>query len=145
MPIPDIKTYLSVVPEFDSLIPGHVVRRFEGASEDEEKSALKELFSCLMTADIENVKKQLSNLVERYQGGGETRAEQGIKDLVLTLNSQFPGDVGVFCSFVLNYVDLKPKEAIFLRAGEPHAYVAGGLRFVSFRIMALIWCLLQIS
>lgn len=127
MPIPDIKTYLSVVPEFNSLIPGHVVRRLEGASEDEEKSALKELFSCLMTADIENVKKQLSNLVERYQGGGETRAEQGIKDLVLTLNSQFPGDVGVFCSFVLNYVDLKPREAIFLGAGEPHAYVAGDI------------------
>lgn len=134
MPIPDIKTYLSVVPEFNALIPEHVVRRFEGASVSEEKTALKELFSCLMTADVEKVKKQVSNLVERYQGGGEARAEEGIKDLVLTLNSQFPGDVGIFCSFVLNCVDLKPREAIFLGAGEPHAYVAGGPWFVSFRI-----------
>ncbi|KAL4073845.1 RmlC-like cupin domain-containing protein [Scleroderma yunnanense] len=127
MPIPDIKTYLTDVPEFKSLIPENVVCQFEGASENEEKAALKELFSCIMTADVENVKKQLSSLVERYQRGGETRAEQGIKDLVLTLNSQFPGDVGIFCSFVLNCVDMQPGEAIFLGAGEPHAYVAGDI------------------
>jgi hypothetical protein len=32
----------------------------------------------------------------------------------------------VFCAFLLNYVSLQPGEAIFLGAGEPHAYVSGG-------------------
>ncbi|KAG6332609.1 hypothetical protein ID866_6487 [Astraeus odoratus] len=127
LPISDIKTYLSAVPEFRSLIPEEVVCRFEDASEDEGRVALKELFSSLMTASVDRVKQELSTLARRYQEGRETAPEQGVKNLVLTLNSQYPGDVGVFCSFVLNQVNMNPGEAIFLGAGEPHAYVAGDI------------------
>ena len=63
--------------------------------------------------------------VVRAAGAAE-KDESGVKDLVLRLNSQFPGDIGVFCAFMLNYVTLNPGEAIFLGAGEPHAYVSGG-------------------
>lgn len=38
----------------------------------------------------------------------------------------FPGDVGCFCIYFFNYLVLKPDEAIFLRANEPHAYLSGG-------------------
>lgn len=38
---------------------------------------------------------------------------------------QYPNDVGCFCVFLLNYIKLKPGEAIFLGANEPHAYIAG--------------------
>ncbi|KXN90327.1 Mannose-6-phosphate isomerase [Leucoagaricus sp. SymC.cos] len=61
-------------------------------------------------------------------GGGAKSSEgesQELVDLVLRLNSQFPGDIGVFCPFLLNYITLQPGEAIFLGAGEPHAYIYG--------------------
>ena len=82
-----------------------------------------------MTSHELAVKDQLSTLTQRYKAGGAHPEIEGkeIVDLVLKLDSQFPGDIGIFCAFVLNYVELKPGEAIFLGAGEPHAYISGGM------------------
>lgn len=40
-------------------------------------------------------------------------------------STDFPGDVGVVLSLLLNYVRLDPGEAIFLGAGNVHAYLRG--------------------
>jgi len=53
--------------------------------------------------------------------------EDEVRELVLRLNAQFPNDIGIFCAFLLNYVKLSPGEAIFLGAGEPHAYISGDI------------------
>ena len=49
------------------------------------------------------------------------------RSLLLRLNGQFPGDVGCFCIFFLNFVTLKPGEALYLAPNEPHAYLSGGM------------------
>ncbi|MGH3737514.1 MAG: mannose-6-phosphate isomerase, class I [Micromonosporaceae bacterium] len=41
------------------------------------------------------------------------------------LAARYPGDVGVVVSFLLNRVVLAPGEAIFMPAGNPHAYLRG--------------------
>jgi mannose-6-phosphate isomerase len=41
--------------------------------------------------------------------------------LVLRLENQYPSDIGVIAAFFLNHVKLKPGEALFLGANEPHA------------------------
>ncbi|KAH7888635.1 mannose-6-phosphate isomerase [Phlebopus sp. FC_14] len=129
MPISSVATYLKIVPEFSNLVPT-ARKGFEEAapSENEElkKDALKKLFAELMNANVAQVKDKLSQLVSRYQKA-VVDAEQKVKDLVLTLNEQYPGDIGVFCAFMLNHVILEPGEAIFLGAGEPHAYISGDI------------------
>lgn len=40
-------------------------------------------------------------------------------------NHYFPNDVGVLSLFFLNILQLKPGQAIFLAANEPHAYLSG--------------------
>ena len=92
----------------------------------EEKAALKNVFAAVMTAEESVFKTQLDILVQRYQNGTVAEVEKEVKDLVLTVNDQFPGDIGTFCAFMLNYVKMKPGDAIFLAAGEPHAYISGG-------------------
>lgn len=47
-------------------------------------------------------------------------------DLVERLHFQFPYDNGILMVYFLNYLKLKPSEAIFLGANEPHAYLFGG-------------------
>jgi len=49
-----------------------------------------------------------------------------VSAIVLRLYSQFPGDVGCFCVYFLNFIRLLPGEAIFLNANMPHAYLFGG-------------------
>ena len=68
-------------------------------------------------------------IVRRYDSGGATPEEHPIKDLLVTLNNHFPGDVGILCIFLLNIVSLEPGQAIFLQANEPHAYLCGGMWF----------------
>lgn len=132
VPLTQIATYLKSTPELSALIPLTIYERFvtvassPEAPEAEAKQALKDVFSAVMSAEESLFKAQLEKLVQRYEAGQEQEAEKGIKELVLRLNSQFPGDIGVFCAFLLNYVKMNPGEAIFLAAGEPHAYVSGG-------------------
>lgn len=86
-----------------------------------------ELFTSLMTAEECRFVPALAKLVERCKKGRMGKMEKRLADLVARLHDQFPGDIGVFCPFVLNYVELREGEAIFLGAGEPHAYVSGGM------------------
>jgi len=133
LPIDRIVSYLEVVPEFAGLIPPKVRQTFidsapsRAASSPETRNALRELFASLMTAEESRLVPALKTLVERYRGGEVNETENRLADLVIRLNDQFPGDVGVFCPFMLNYVKLERGEAIFLGAGEPHAYVSGDI------------------
>ena len=131
MPVQSIAPYLKHTPEFAALIPQPAIDRFLACVEPELESAdykgpLRDVFSSFMAADAGLVKEQLEILVARYRAGKAHEVERTVVDLVLTLHEQYPGDIGVFCAFLLNRVTLDPGEAIFLGAGEPHAYIAGG-------------------
>ncbi|CAK5275410.1 unnamed protein product [Mycena citricolor] len=134
LPLPDIAKHLRSTVEFNSLIPTSISESFLAISESstptgpKEKVALKNLFAALMTAEEAQIKSKLDSLVGRYKAGKLSDGEpQDVVDLVLRLDSQFPGDIGIFCAYLLNYVKLSPGEAIFLGAGEPHAYITGDI------------------
>jgi mannose-6-phosphate isomerase len=132
LPLQQISAYLSSVPEFASLIEARVISEFQSRATSitpdglAEKSALKDVFSAVMTANPEQVASQLGALMSRYKTGNISKVEDAVHKLVIELESQYPNDVGVFCIFLLNVVKLEPGQAIFLGAGEPHAYISGG-------------------
>lgn len=134
-PLGEIASYLGATPEFSHLVPKTIAAKFVALASTstpegpEEKAALRDVFAAVMTAEPETVKSQLNLLVQRYHmAGGGPEEEKDVVQLVLTLNEQFPDDIGIFCAFLLNYLKLQPGEAIFLGAGEPHAYVSGGMK-----------------
>ena len=90
----------------------------------------KPFFASIMKADAETVNGAVDTLLRdgarRLSLNTLGDEERTVVELALELNAQFPGDVGVFCAFFLQVIDLAPGEAIFLGAGEPHAYVSGG-------------------
>ncbi|KAL6875791.1 hypothetical protein ACP4OV_013304 [Aristida adscensionis] len=47
------------------------------------------------------------------------------EQLALSLEKQYPADVGVLAAFFFNYVKLRPGEALYVGANEPHAYLSG--------------------
>ncbi|KAF9483080.1 mannose-6-phosphate isomerase [Pholiota conissans] len=131
-PLPDIASALHDTPEFRSLIAPDLVDAFlskasSSSSEGREaRDALKGLFGSLMRADAPQVQAALKSLIARYKSGDTIGNEDGdVVKLVFKLDEQFPDDIGIFCVFVLNYLHLNPGEAIFLGAGEPHAYIYG--------------------
>ncbi|GJE92480.1 mannose-6-phosphate isomerase [Phanerochaete sordida] len=133
LPLPKIAAYLLSTPEFAAIIPTAIASRFTSTSQSadpagpEARAALKDLFAAVMTADEAAFKQQLAVLVQRYEHGSVVDVETDVRELVLTLHEQFPADIGVFCAFMLNYVKMQPGDAIFLAAGEPHAYISGDI------------------
>ncbi len=45
--------------------------------------------------------------------------------LIVELETQYPGDIGLFVPLTLNIITLQPGQAMFLDAETPHAYIKG--------------------
>uniref|UniRef100_A0A0K3C6T1 Mannose-6-phosphate isomerase n=1 Tax=Rhodotorula toruloides TaxID=5286 RepID=A0A0K3C6T1_RHOTO len=132
-PPSEIASFLDSVPEFAAVVGESVASSFKSKfgsssspSEEDKKAGLKEIFTPLMKAEDKLVQEQVEKLVKRVEKG-DSGLDKEESELIKTLNSDFPGDVGIFCTFVLNIVRLKPGEAVFLKANEPHAYLDGDI------------------
>jgi len=93
---------------------------------DPGRKALQTLFRSFMISSSEDVAQHLTHLITRLSSKDWSMLTP-TEAIVLRCNEQFPGDIGCFCPFLLNYIKLNPGEAIFLAANEPHAYLSGDL------------------
>lgn len=145
-PLKEISHFLESVPslrtlvgdastkEFQSTIQGHEESQSE-ADLQKNKKALQSLFSTLMNSDKATVASAAEQLVaaakdegDKFAGeGGASNTGKELSDLVVRLNDQFKGDIGLFVLFFLNYVKLEVGEAMFLKADDIHAYLSGGM------------------
>jgi mannose-6-phosphate isomerase len=56
---------------------------------------------------------------------GALGRHSAVARVIATAAAAFPGDIGVVLALLLNYVQLRPGEAIYLGAGNVHAYLRG--------------------
>jgi mannose-6-phosphate isomerase len=87
-----------------------------------DPKGLKRFFKSLFTMD----KKRQRLIVSEAADVAEMRAQQEpVFYWMVKLNRAYPGDIGVFSPIILNLVELDPGEAIYVPAGELHAYLSG--------------------
>ncbi|KAL9226538.1 hypothetical protein vseg_002340 [Gypsophila vaccaria] len=124
--IEDLQKTLKSVPEIAQLVGSAVVNRVSNITpkdrEEEVKAALKQLFTQIMSAGDHVIADVLARLISRLRKKNNLTPEE---KLVLRLEEQYPGDVGVLAAFLMNFVTLNPGEALCLGANELHAYVSG--------------------
>lgn len=89
---------------------------------DSKKSAYRQMFTKLMTADTDAVTSALEQAQALVKSKPKTSAAD---DLFMRLNAHYPGDVGCFAAYLLNYVRITAGQAFFMAANEPHAYLLG--------------------
>ncbi|MCX7444760.1 mannose-6-phosphate isomerase, class I [Corynebacterium sp. P7003] len=96
---------------------------------EHEETNLRALFTTWITIPAATRISLIDKVIECI---GETvrrnDSEEWIIDVlrnILALNERYPGDVGVLGALLLNKINLKPGEAVFLDAGQLHAYVSG--------------------
>lgn len=145
-PLEEISHFLTTIPTLKRLVGESEAKEFQVAIKDQEtteneeqeaqnKKALQKAFGVLMNAKKEDIERAAEELIasakkegEEFAGsGGPSNGGQELADLVIRLNSQFPGDVGLFVLFFLNYVKLEVGEAMFLKADDIHAYLSGDI------------------
>ncbi|XP_034031822.1 mannose-6-phosphate isomerase [Thalassophryne amazonica] len=128
-PVEEILGFLKSVPEFHALVGNEAAEelRYSVGDMARTKQALKKCFTRMMNCEKKSFVDQLNMLVKRVTE--EAAAGKDIKisngELLLRLHSQYPGDIGCFSIYFLNFVVLTPGQAMFLGANEPHAYLYG--------------------
>ena len=145
-PLAEITHFLNTVPSFRKLVGEEEAKNFEDtvkgketSDKDEDlqanKKALQSAFTKVMNTDKDALASASEELIKAAKSEGAQFAGEGgpsndgkeLADLVVRLNSQFPGDIGLFVQFFLNYVKLEVGEAMFLKADDIHAYLSGDI------------------
>ncbi|VDN05233.1 unnamed protein product [Thelazia callipaeda] len=118
-------------PELESLINSKsAIEILKSGNIDEKRVALKKIFSEYIRSSNENVLKAVEQLYERLKKINLllSIAENNrctLEELLVRLNSEYPGDVGIFAPLFLNYFTLERGEAVFMGPNSPHAYLFG--------------------
>ena len=92
-----------------------------------DADGLRALFTTWITAPQPDIDVLVPAVLEgaiQYVSSGATEFQSEAKT-VLELGERYPGDAGVLAALLLNRISLAPGEAIFLPAGNLHAYLRG--------------------
>lgn len=86
---------------------------------------LPELFAWLMAggADVETLISRAIAAASSWAGADEVVS--AAVDTVRVLAQAYPGDAGIVCALLLNRVTLRRGQALYLPAGNIHAYLSG--------------------
>lgn len=126
-PVSEIQNYMVKYPELGALVGGDVLSSVsDSSSTEEKKTALRTMFRNFMDCSDDVAKAQISSICNRV--GSITPVdddEKFVLELIPRINTDFPGDRGLFCPFILNCMRLNPGEGFFMGADEPHAYISG--------------------
>ena len=146
-PLHEISNYVHVVPPLQLLIGTTLLSELDAlcrqdepcacclpANESKAKILLKKTFAGIVSSPTSQTAAAAEALVSWIEGYVvETRVESGFAvvdleliHLVTRLHGDYPYDSGLFMPFLLNYVQLKPNEAVYLAPGDIHAYISGG-------------------
>lgn len=145
-PLAEITHFLQTIPSLRNLVGEEEAKNFEDTvkgketSDKEEdvkanKKALQSAFTKVMNTNQDALASAAKDLISAAKSEGSSFAGNGgpstdgqeLADLVVRLDSQFPGDIGLFVQFFLNYVKLEVGEAMFLKADDIHAYLSGDI------------------
>jgi mannose-6-phosphate isomerase len=121
-PVSEIASHVVEYPEFRAVLGEELALRMESATPAESKQVLRDMFATYMSADQGFVRARLGEMIERLKR--QTHLND-VQRLLLQVAEQFPDDTGIFSPLILNVVELKRGEALFIDANEPHAYVSG--------------------
>jgi mannose-6-phosphate isomerase len=133
-----IKDSIERTPELLNLLTrGHWEQFVENLRLSEiprAREIFKTLFHELMSSSEDRIRFEIESLMQRIarELSEHERGERNLADsiereyrLIERVFVDFPYDIGIFNIFLLNYVEMKPGEALFLAPNEPHAYLKG--------------------
>ncbi|KAF4516386.1 hypothetical protein B566_EDAN008509 [Ephemera danica] len=124
-PIHNIKHFLKIVPELRTVLGPEVSDQLLNCCLEDGEEALKKAYRTLMTASPEVITQALDSILARVANLDEASRGACQADLLETLHSHFPGDVGCLSIYFLQDYTMEPGEVAFLPANMIHAYLSG--------------------
>jgi mannose-6-phosphate isomerase len=94
----------------------------EDLSDSDTHAALRAALTRLLTLPAPDRCRMIEEFVREWSGGGGRGPHA---EIVTDLAARYPGDPGAVAALLLNRVTLWPGQALFLPAGNMHAYLQG--------------------
>ena len=113
---------LESITYFNQVCPHSLIKELAALRQDQGSDRLRHFFSFLMNLDDKQRKLIISEARDNLKS---ITAEDPVFVWVRQLATAYPDDIGIFAPIFLNLVCLKPGQAMFLAAGQLHAYLDG--------------------
>lgn len=114
------------IPEMLSLMEQAGPQGLEGEIKElrnkPDSRGLKSFFQALMTMSRRRQKQIIDDALKNAQ---KLSQENQVFKWMINLQHEYPDDIGIFAPILLNLICLEPGQAMFLPAGELHAYLDG--------------------
>ena len=102
--------------------PRGLEREIAGLQEKPDSQGLKRFFYTLMTM---SGRRQQKIIAEALLNAQKLLQDDQVFKWMIHLHREYPDDIGIFAPILLNLICLEPGQAMFLPAGELHAYLDG--------------------
>ena len=83
---------------------------------------LQLLFRHMVSLQGQDLSRTIDEAVAQAQKNGR---DEAVSHWLIELAGAYPGDIGILSPIILNLIHMKPGEAIYLPAGQLHAYLKG--------------------
>jgi mannose-6-phosphate isomerase len=112
----------SIVGLMEKICPQGLKKQLDKLRRQQSPIELKNFFQTLMTM---NHKQQTKIITHAVSNAKKFTDDDPAYKWMIDLHKEYPADIGVFSPILLNLVCLEPGQAMFLPAGELHAYLDG--------------------
>ena len=92
---------------------------------EDEEASLRALFTTLISLPRKAAVALVEEVEQRAREVVQGELEEWMREVLtmyLELVEAYPGDIGALAALLLNYFNLQPGEALYLDAGQLHAY-----------------------
>jgi mannose-6-phosphate isomerase len=112
----------NIIDLMEKICPQGLKKQLDTLKGQQGPIELKNFFKTLMTMNHEQQTKVIAHAVSNAK---KFTDDDPAYKWMIDLHKEYPEDIGVFSPILLNLTCLKPGQAMFLPAGELHAYLDG--------------------
>jgi len=115
------RTISEIVGLMATACPVELSREVDHLKTWPDSAGLRKFYTALMAMDPAKQKRVVDEALQNIDKLDDQNSANWIKKL----SDEYPSDIGILAPILLNLVCLEPGQALFLPAGELHAYLAG--------------------
>ena len=112
----------TIVSYFRAVCPDGLKDQLTALKQNPSSRGLKQFFSMLLTLDADHRQSIIDEAVSNVR---QWEGKDAAYEWILKLSDSYPHDIGILSPILLNLLCLEPGQAIFLGAGQLHAYLDG--------------------
>ena len=112
----------TIVSYFNAVCPEGLKDELTALKLNPSSEGLKQFFSILLTFDADH---RQSIIDEAVSNARKSEGQDAAYEWIVKLSDSYPHDIGILSPILLNLLCLEPGQAIFLGAGQLHAYLDG--------------------